>query len=939
MFTLSVCSTVEAQHNGEDSLSLNNSWYFKTDPDNDGEEKAWYTSNFNNAGWEIMQVPSNWDTHNAYADYAGKAWYRKTIQVPEQWKGKLVRLLFEAVYHDSKIWLNNKLLGVSNSGFLPFEFDVSALLNYGGNNTVVVCADNSFRRGAIWNWGGIRRPVFMVASEPLRVVNQFISPEVDLEKGTADITVKAVLENKDKVTKNIRGEIVISSKEGVRQALPFSKTIAPGKKEEVLMTTSLAKKQVHLWSFDDPFLYQCDIIIRDDNKVLHKRNDRFGLRKIEIDNANYIFKLNGQSIRPMGFNLVPDDRTTGNTLPLWRIKEDIDLLKSLGANMARLTHLPLPKEALDYLDEKGIMIFDEVPLWGFDPLADKNKQLPKEWLQQLMERDYNHASVIGWSVGNEIGQYPRTMEYVEDAINYVHQQDSIHLAVMVSHTADRGKDPLDFSDLGLVNKYGTAIGSLADKMHQLHPDKILFYSEYGYGQLTEDINADVNAKAMVDSMRFKPYLIGGSLWTFNDYRSSYIGTKEASENRPWGIVDVFRQKKKAYYSFRKEYAPIRELQVKQLKTGPSSSATVVLTPRQQLDLPAYSIKGYWLVWKLLDAEHKIVDGGFVKLPLIKPGDNDLSRTLQWKGRNDIVALSIDLVSPLSYSVYDTVINLEKPAMPRIVYMQGIRTDMNNLSPNSGTIRLVFAKDPLVKAYKAKYGKNDVTTETPETVNHFIDIPKLDVHDTYQVQFVAVNDAGETSAAVQKITIGYGTSAPVIYYTEPADSGFFVGYASQPDDYLYRVQYTTTKGDYTEAKTIQTATKGVLFVPNLVNGKTYYFRLQRVKQNSFESEWSEELSIVPDGGQRPQPPIVRGLLVEGNDALLCFEPVKKATAYLVQYQLGTGSWKERILDQAHISHVRIEGVGKHKKLACRIATLNENGQSEFSESVTSSQASR
>jgi beta-galactosidase len=154
----------------------------------------------------------------------------------------------------------------------------------------------------------------------------------------------------------------------------------------------------------------------------------------------------------MGFNLVPDDRTTGNTLPLWRIKEDVDLMKSMGGNLARLSHLPLHKEMFDYLDQKGILVYAEVPLWGYDQLVDKNNPVPKEWLARLISANYNHPSIIGWSVGNEIGQVPGVNDYVSDAIQHAHELDSTRLAVMVSHTAGRtNNDPLQFSDMGLIN--------------------------------------------------------------------------------------------------------------------------------------------------------------------------------------------------------------------------------------------------------------------------------------------------------------------------------------------------------------------------------------------------------------------------------------------------------------------------------------------------------
>jgi len=916
---------VQAQNAGADTLSLNSSWYFKTDPDNAGENKGWYQPAWNVAGWETMKVPGNWDTHNAYAHYAGKAWYRKQLHVPANWQGKRIRLQFEAVFHNSRVWLNGKLLGESHSGFLPFEFEVSEALNYGGANTVVVCADNSYRRGAIWNWGGIRRPVFLVAGNTVMAERQWIAPVVDLKNKTAGVTVKVLVKNTGTAAEEIRGEVVLTNTNGLHRVLPFTAAVPANGNKEVWVTTTLAGKDFHLWSFDDPYLYHSAINLYKGQNKVNALVNRFGLRKIELDTATYTFLLNGSPLRPMGFNLVPDDRTTGNTLPLWRIKEDIDLMKELGANMARLSHLPLPPEAMDYLDEKGILIFDEVSLWGLDPLADKQQPLPRQWLQQLMDRDYNHPCVIGWCVGNEISQYPTVLEYVKDAIDYVHRTDSLHLGVVVSHMSDRENDPIQYGDLGLINKYGASIGTLADRIHQLYPSKILFYTEYGYSQLGETLDTDAPAKAMLDSLRFKPYLIGGSLWTFNDYRSSYAGTKEYSENRSWGIVDVFRQKKRAYYSFRKEYAPVRDMQVKALG---STSATLVITPRQKLDLPAYTLRNYLAAWKAIDTAQRILDGGIVSLPVIQPGDAALSFPLQWVSKPAIAALHIELLSPLQYSVYDTLINLQKPAIPTVVYATGVRTEMNNLSANTGAMRIVFARHPFTKWYKIRYGKGSLTQETAPTVNHFADISHLAFNETYQYQIVAMNDAGETAAPVQTVKIGYGAAPPLMYYTEPADSGFFVGYASNADDHVYRIQYTASKGDYSNAHTLQSQTKGVLFVPGLENGRTYYFRMQLVKHNSYISEWSEEMAVTPDGGQLPPAPVVRGLLRNKTQALLFFTPVKKAIGYVVQYRQGSGEWKELQVNKGTAGVALLSGLSGGGELEFRIAAENSVGRSAF-----------
>lgn len=926
LLCLQLALSVQAQTAIEDTLSLNSAWYFKTDPGNAGENKGWYQPAWEVAGWETLKVPGNWDTHNEYAHYAGKAWYRKPLLVPAGWKGKLVRLQFEAVFHNSKIWLNGKLLGESHSGFLPFEFDVSAALNYDGTNTVVVCADNSYRRGAIWNWGGIRRPVFLVAGSKVITERQWIAPVVNLKNKTANVTVKVLLKNTGTTAENMRGEVVLANPNGLRRVLPFTAAVPAGNTKEVEVTTTLAGKDVHLWGVDDPYLYHSAVSLYNGQHQVHALTSRFGLRKIELNHATYTFLLNGEPLRPMGFNLVPDDRTTGNTLPLWRIKEDIDLMKELGANMARLSHLPLPPEAMDYLDEKGMLVFDEISLWGLDPLADKQQPLPRQWLQQLMNRDYNHPCVIGWCVGNEISQYPTVLEYVKDAIDYVHRTDSLHLGVVVSHMSDRENDPIQYGDLGLINKYGSSIGSLADRIHELYPSKILFYTEYGYGQLGETLDTDAPAKAMLDSLRFKPYLIGGSLWTFNDYRSNYAGTKEHSENRSWGIVDVFRQKKRAYYSFRKEYAPVREMQLK--KAG-ATAATLVITPRKKLDLPAYALRNYLVAWKAIDTAQQVLDGGIVSLPVIQPGDGQLSFPLQWTSNPAIAALHIELLSPLQYSVYDTLVNLQQPAAPTVVYATGVRTEMNNLSANTGAIRIVFTKNPLTKWYKVRYGKDSLTQETAPTIHHFADIPHLAFYETYQYQVVAINDAGETASPIQTVKIGYGNAPPLIYYTEPADSGFFVGYASNADDYLYRIQYTTSKGAYTHAHTLQSQTKGVLFVPGLENGKTYYFRMQLIKHNSYTSEWSEEIAVTPDGEQLPAAPVVHGLLRNHTQALLFFTPVKKATGYVVQYRQGSGAWKEVYINRGTTGVALLSGLSGGAAPECRIAAENSAGRSAFS----------
>lgn len=899
------------------TFSLDGDWDFRTDPNQLGEPQQWYQPEAPVGGWEPMPVPGNWDLRNEYAHYVGKAWYRRTFTVPAAMQGQFVRLHFEAVYGHAQVWLNGKLLGTNDFGHLPFEFLLGPELKATGANTLVVCADNTFRRGAIWNWGGIRRPVSLRASGPVQLVRQHVAPAVDLAQGTAEVTVNILLQNHTDEAQNITGEAQLSNPDGFQKTLPFSAKIEGKKAQEIIVKTKLNKKEVKLWHFDQPYLYHSHIKLMNQGQT-EENQVRFGLRKIEVDHQRLQFRLNGEPVRLMGYNLVPDDRTTGNTQPWWRLKADVDLLREAGCRLARLTHLPATPELLDYLDERGMLVYQEVPLWGYDQLARASDPRPLAWMKRLIERDFNHPCIIGWSVGNEIGDVPNINDYVRAAIAETKRLDPTRQAIMVSHTAHKGpNDPVQFSDLLAINKYSPTIGLLADKISRFFPNRLMFYTEFGYGQFTENLDGELNAKGMMDSLRGKPYFMGGSLWTFNDYRSAFFGTKEFSQNRPWGVVDVFRQKKRAYAAFRHELAPLRGFAL--ARTG-EGSASLTLTPRTTLDLPAYPLKNHTLVWQIIDAAGKLLAGNFKKLPEVPVNGAPWQENWTWAASGQAQALRVALLTPGLDVVQDTTLYFRPPGSPPIKYAMGIRPAQNDTTQHNGGLRVVFAKVPHATAYKLRYGQNGLTHETAPTMNHFIEVKKLTFGTTYQVAVVALNHAGESPVGeVKNVQILPEYAPPTVQYVEAADRGFFVGYATQVDDYLFKVRYTTRPGDYSQAKVVQTTNKGVLFVPNLGNGKTYYFQLIKVKDNYYETVPSEEYAVTPDGNLELEKPEIQGVVYQGNEALLHFVPVKKAAGYGLEYrEKGATNWQKMEITAAQIQYVKINGLVAKKEYEFRMS---------------------
>lgn len=905
------------------TVSLNGTWQFKTDLYEQGLSEGWQATNYPSLDWDKLKVPGNWDTKNEYASYAGTAWYRKNFEVPAIWNDKAIRLHFESVYNDVEVWLNGEKLGEHHVGFLPFHFDIAEKTKKGTTNTLVLRVNNVFKRGAIWNWGGIRRPVWLEITETIRLDHQHITAVPNLQNGTAAIGGTFQFNNLSDNPTAIEYEWIISKKgkelwrsDKNNLSIPVKQIITEN------LSTTLPKEKVQLWHFNHPHLYHSELLLYQNGQEIQRMTNRFGIRKIEVD--GYQLKLNGESIRPVGFNIVAEDRTTGNTLPLWRIKEDVDMLKALGVNMARLNHMPLPKAYLDYLDEVGIMTFEEVSLWGKDRMVDPDHPIPEYWLGKMIETKFNHPSVVGWSVGNEIGyldKNPKAMEYVKGAIQQAKLLDPTRLAIYVSHSADNQKtDPVEFSDLIMFNKYNDW-GKRLESAHHNHPGKPIFMSEFGKHLTKEDPNEGYIAiDEMLSQMRNKEYILGVSYWTFNDYRSFWSGTPTwttpPSQNRCWGIVNTFRQKKRAYYDFRRHYAPVQAIEVR-----PQNDALdITIRPRSKHDVPAYLLKGYQIAWTLHDKNQKVIRGGMEALPELRPGDGDWTKTLSYIPSKSAVALKVALLDPQAYSVLDTTIHFAVPKTPVI----------KSIHSASQKIRIVFEKVSNAAGYKAKYGESDLSKETQLTINDFVEISDLEYGKTYQVTIVAVNEKGESiPSAVQKVQTDEDELPPVIWTTVPDDHAFFVGYTVGNTDYLYELEYGTSPGNYTKKMSLNNV--GVLQVPHLQNGETYYYHLRRRMQWGFASEWSHEIAVQPDGGIAPTPPKVYGAIKNNKGLLLHFQPVKKATGYQLKMKhKESGKISLVPIHSAQSSYAFIKEVEQVEMYDLALQSLNEYGSSEWVE---------
>lgn len=549
---------ISCKKTDSNELSLDGVWQFLATNDISAEEIV----NADFSTWDTLPVPGNWDTRERYSHYVGKGYYQRDLNIPKSWKAKQIRVKFDAVYETSKVWLNGQFLGQHIGGYTPFEFNITDKVSFDEPNSIVVMADNTYRRGAWWAWGGISRSVALVYNENTRIIYQHISAIPDFDKKTVSFTIKYKLENNSDRDCQVEIPCVIVADNQKKILYKTHKTYLKANDitfSEMTFTEKLS--DFELWNIENPYLYQLSSQLVVDNEIKDQIEDNFGIRKLEVKGEQLFF--NNEPFYANGFNRVHDHPLYGNTEPNDLIKKDIDDMIALGGRFSRMMHAPLAKNLLDYCDKVGYLVIEEIPVWGkTDPQTYLDNPLTKRWLSEMVDRDFNHPCVVAYSVGNELSDSIndwKTMtmtqnqyEYANSMLDYIDELDTTRLKTYVSYTSFRAlstssNEPYEKVDFLSVNCYGIPSEQIKS-VHSKFPDKPIFISEIGKGQIgpAPDGVFKVELLESLEEVRQFPYVIGSSLWSYNDYRSDYKGTPE-SGFREWGVVDANRNPKKAYY--------------------------------------------------------------------------------------------------------------------------------------------------------------------------------------------------------------------------------------------------------------------------------------------------------------------------------------------------------------------------------------------------------
>lgn len=644
-----------------DAVPLHGVWLFTLDPLDAGEQEEWYLNTNPTQKWDKVDLPHCFSVDPRYHYYTGPTWYRKTFHW-EPDAGKRTILHFDGVYYKCAVWLNNKKIGEHEGGYTPFQFDISDQLTSGENHIAIRVDNNTWMPGTIpgakgkgpgtqfpgWlNYGGITRPVYLTVEPESYIKNVKIEAVPDLSKKTAQLRAKIFIRKHENV--GAMGNPLLSIYLNQRR-IPASWKFVDDKKKtlpdlvEIEVTASLKSADVKLWSLDNPVCYQLHAVFNKDTVVT-----TFGIRKVEIKDTQLF--LNGEPIRVAGGNRVMDYPGLGSIEPDWLIEKDLKLMKETGMEFHRLTHYTTTEAVLDWADRNGMLIVAEAGNWQLTPDQMDNDTIRRKFRQQFEEmvmRDWNHPSLIAYSVGNEyLSDTPSGQRWTKDMIAFARQLDPTRLYTFATmRLSPLPKNPEDeasqYVDFICANIYGNQ-KAILDNIHRLYPDKPILISEYGKRIDSDGEQGQIEyLKKYLDDIRTRPYVIGASWWSYNDYESIHWGTNK-NGYRPWGLVNPDRVPRPLYAYHKIEMSPL-VVTKKLFRVGKQGNHELVLEIRNRSDFPSYGTRNYILK----------TTGYQEVIPDLTPGQQT-EVTIPVKGFEPSV--KIEIIKPTGFSIVETNMDL------------------------------------------------------------------------------------------------------------------------------------------------------------------------------------------------------------------------------------------------------------------------------------------
>jgi beta-galactosidase len=388
--------------------------------------------NYDDNSWEKINLPHDWAIKGPFitGDNAevgggmgrlpspGVAWYRKKLDIPASDADKILYLDVDGAMSYAMVWLNGHLVGGWPYGYASWRVNLTPYLKFGGKNQLAIRLDNPPASARWYPGGGIYRNVWLTKVNPIHVGQWGTTiTTTNVSKTSATINLKIAIDNEGKksgtintVTHiyalNARGEKIGKVVTAIRTD---NIDLNAGKKIILNGTTTIDNPR--LWGpkpTQTPNLYVAETILFHNGKQIDTYNTEFGIRSLTFDSQQGIL-VNNERIPIRGVNQHHDLGALGAAFNLRATERQLEILQEMGCNAIRLSHNPPSPELLELTDRMGILVMDEI----FDVWERKKTPLDfhlifPEWFEQdtraFIRRDRNHASIIMWSFGNEVGE-------------------------------------------------------------------------------------------------------------------------------------------------------------------------------------------------------------------------------------------------------------------------------------------------------------------------------------------------------------------------------------------------------------------------------------------------------------------------------------------------------------------------------------------------------
>ncbi|MEK5163516.1 glycoside hydrolase family 2 TIM barrel-domain containing protein [Paenibacillus sp. FSL R5-0527] len=335
----------------------------------------------------------------------GACEYVKKFHVPDEYKDKRVTFEFEGVYMHAMVYINGDFAGQHPYGYTNFYIKADRFLKYGAENEIKVVAKS--HDDSRWYTGtGIYRNTKIMVANPLHIAVYGVKiTAIDIESKHAVVVVATDVENEgmNPQTISIVTEIVDADGHTVAaDTAPF--TAFAG--EKATTRQRLYIREPKLWNVETPYLYTCKSKVMDGEHVLDEETNPFGIRSLALDAVEGL-RINGQVVKLRGACIHHDNGVIGAATIDRADERRIEILKQAGFNAIRSAHHPASKALLNACDRMGMLVMDEsFDIWtNHKSDFDYALHFPTWWeqdIQAMVDKDYNHPSVILYSIGNEI---------------------------------------------------------------------------------------------------------------------------------------------------------------------------------------------------------------------------------------------------------------------------------------------------------------------------------------------------------------------------------------------------------------------------------------------------------------------------------------------------------------------------------------------------------